>query len=290
MITKERLSALTRLLDDPDEEIFHQVELQFLEIGVSIIPDLEKVWEGTLNQALQHRIETLVQKIQFIYVKENLHEWATQREANLLEGAYWVAKYQFADISIEIIENVIEKLKHEIWLELNNNLTALEKVKIINHILFDVNKFSGNITNFDSPLNAYINQVLETKKGNPVSLSIIYSVIARRLGLPVYGVDLPKNFILAYRDEIASIQATTDDLNEEILFYINPFNKGMVFGRKEIDIFIKQQKMSQDKSFYIPCSNIQIIFRLLKSLESSYEKMGYLQKIKDIQELILILT
>jgi regulator of sirC expression with transglutaminase-like and TPR domain len=128
--------------------------------------------------------------------------------------------------------------------------------------------------------------VLETKKGNPVSLSIIYSVIAQRLNMPVYGVDLPKNFILAYRDEVSSLQATGDNVNEEILFYINPFNKGMVFGRKEIDMFIKQQKMNQEKSFYVPCSNTRIISRLLKSLANSYEKMGYVQKLKDIQELM----
>jgi hypothetical protein len=104
--------------------------------------------------------------------------------------------------------------------------------------------------------------------------------------MPVYGVDLPKNFILAYRDEVSSLQATGDNVNEEILFYINPFNKGMVFGRKEIDMFIKQQKMNQEKSFYVPCSNTRIISRLLKSLANSYEKMGYVQKLKDIQELM----
>jgi regulator of sirC expression with transglutaminase-like and TPR domain len=286
MVSKERINALTRLLDDPDEKIYHQVESQLLSIGISVIPELEKAWERTMDQLLQHRIELLVQKIQFINVKENIIEWAALRETNLLEGAFWVAKYQFSDIKLDNIEKEIERLKHEVWLELNNNLTALEKIKIINHILFDVNKFSGNITNFDSPLNAYINQVLETKKGNPVSLSIIYSVIAQRLNMPVYGVDLPKNFILAYRDEVSSLQATGDNVNEEILFYINPFNKGMVFGRKEIDMFIKQQKMNQEKSFYVPCSNTRIISRLLKSLANSYEKMGYVQKLKDIQELM----
>ncbi|MCX6257710.1 MAG: transglutaminase-like domain-containing protein [Bacteroidia bacterium] len=286
MVSNERINALIRLLDDPDEDIFTQVESMLFDIGLPVIDELERTWEGTLNLLLQHRIEQLIQKIQFANVRQNLVAWATTRENNLLEGAFWVARYQFSEIRYEDIDKQIEKLKHDVWLELNSNLTALEKVKIINHIMFDVNKLSGNIANFDSPLNSYINQVFETKKGNPVTLSIIYSVVAQRLNLPVYGVNLPKNFVLAYRDEISSLHAGNEDENEDILFYINPFNKGMVFGRKEIDLFIKQQKLSSDKSYYIPCSNIETIRRLLQYLAFSYEKMGYSQKLKDINDLI----
>jgi regulator of sirC expression with transglutaminase-like and TPR domain len=286
MVNKERINALIRLLDDPDDTIFTQVESLLFEAGLPIIPELEHTWESTMNQVFQHRIENLIQKIQFSDIRKNLGEWALLRENNLLEGAFWVAKYQFSDIKFEDIEKHVEKLRHEIWLELNNNLTALEKVKIMNHIIFDIHKFSGNISNFDSPLNSYINQVFETKKGNPVTLSIIYSVIAQGLSIPVYGVNLPKNFILAYRDEVASIQAGNDNDNDEILFYINPFNKGMVFGRQEIDMFLRQQKMTSDKSYYVPCRNVEIIRRLLQYLASSYEKMGYAQKLQDVQDLL----
>jgi regulator of sirC expression with transglutaminase-like and TPR domain len=99
----------------------------------------------------------------------------------------------------------VQQIKHDVWLEINDELTAMEKVKIINHILFDVHQFSGNIANYHAPQNSFINSVLETKKGNPVSLGILYMIIAQELQIPIYGVNLPEHFIVAYVDEYAKL-------------------------------------------------------------------------------------
>ena len=105
----------------------------------------------------------------------------------------------------------------------------MEKLKILNYILFDLHKFSSNNTDFYSPQNSYINQVLETRKETRSHCRLVYLAVAWKLGLPIYGVNLPKNFILAYKDELQD-----DDLGyneEDVLFYINPYNKGAVLGR-----------------------------------------------------------
>jgi len=181
----------------------------------------------------------------------------------------------------------IESIRNDVWIEINSNLTALEKVKILNYIIFDLHKFSRNNTDFYSPQNSYINQVFETKKGNPISLSIVYLSAAWKLGLPIYGVNLPKNFILAYKDEFRQLDAT--DESEDILFYINPYNKGAVLGRREIDYFITQQQLKPQPSFYLPCSNRDIIIRLINNLVLSYEKLGYAQKITRLKELLRVI-
>jgi len=126
------------------------------------------------------------------------------------------------------------------------------------------------------------------KKGNPISLSLLYSVIAQRLGIPIYGVNLPKNFILAYADEVANLKTYEGDENEQILFYINPFNRGAVFGRREIDYYIKQQKLEPQKAFYIPCSNAEIIQRMILNLIFSYEQQAFKEKVVELQELFKI--
>ena len=77
----------------------------------------------------------------------------------------------------------------------------MEKVRVLNHIIFDVHGFSGNTANFHAPQNSYINNVLESKKGNPLSLSVLYAVIAQRLDVNIYGVNLPEHFILAYVED-----------------------------------------------------------------------------------------
>jgi regulator of sirC expression with transglutaminase-like and TPR domain len=156
-------------------------------------------------------------------------------------------------------------------------------VKIINHVIFDKYKYTRNSANFYSPQNSYINQVIESRKGNPISLSIIYLSVAYKLKLPVYGVNLPKNFILAYKDEFRQQDL---DHGTDILFYINPYNKGTVLGRREIDYFIKQQNLQPDKAFYVPCSNTDILIRLINNLVLSYEKLGFQDKIDKLKKLM----
>ena len=161
----------------------------------------------------------------------------------------------------------------------------------MNHIIFEIHGYSGNTANFHAPQNSYINNVLESKKGNPLSLSILYSVIAQSLGLPVYGVNLPEHFILAYKDtdpEIAALMR--NDNNHGVLFYINAFSKGSAFGKREIDTFLKQINMKPMEMFYTPCSNVDIITRMLRNLIGAYEKLGYPEKVKDLEELLEAIT
>jgi len=287
-MSNNEIKALIDLLDDPDNEVFEIVKQKLLDQGTSVVPFLEKAWESSMNDLLQQRIENLTQSIQFISVKSSLIEWKHALDNDLLTGAYIIAKYQYPDLNFNIIEKQINAIKQDVWLELNENLTALEKVKILNHIIFDVHGFTRNTANFFSPQNSYINHVLDTHKGCPVSLAIIYASIAQNLNISVFGVNLPNNFILAYKDD-ASTTESFDGNSNAVLFYINPFNKGAVFGKREIDFFIQQQKLQPLKSYYNVCSNVEIIEELIQSLISAYERLGYPEKIKDFNLLLEVL-
>jgi regulator of sirC expression with transglutaminase-like and TPR domain len=286
-MNKQELRAIITLLEDPDGEIFEAVYQSLMDKGVDIVPDLEKAWEASENSSTQDKLETIIHKIQMNFVNKLLTVWIKGGATDLLEGAYVISKYQYPDLGLFEIQGPIEKIKHDVWLEINDNLTALEKVRILNHIIFDIHKFSANTTNYYSPQNSYLNQVILSKKGNPISLGIIYASVAQKLGLPIFGVNLPKNFVLAYMDEFNELLNPAAK-SDNVLFYINPFNKGAVLGRKEIDYFLKQQSITPDELFYQPCSNTDIIQRLLLNLIYSYEKLGYDLKIKDLQSLLKI--
>jgi len=283
---QKELYALISLLDDPDEEIYNHIRERLLSLGHEVIPALESAWEESFDTLIQNRIENIIQKIQFSKVAGSLREWSLHRSNDLLAGALLVARYQYPDLDEAKIRKHIEQIKQDVWLELNNNLTALEKVKVINHIMFDVHNFSGNTTNYHAPQNSYINNVLESKKGNPLSLSILYSIIAQDLDIPIYGVNLPEHFVLAYRDDDNIMSSITNEPTNNVLFYINPFSKGSVFNRKEIDAFLKQLKVTPQDYFYEPCSNIDMIKRLLRNLINSYEKLGYPHKIDELKQLL----
>lgn len=280
---KSKIEILISLLDDTDSEVIEAVTDNLLQQGLGIIPHLEKVWESTLNEKLQEKLENVIHEIQFETTKRNLKKWLKEGCTNVLEGATYLAQFQFPEIDLKDIDDKIERIRNDIWLDSNNHLTALEKVKILNYVIFDLHKFKRNSNNFYSPQNSFINQVLDTRKGNPISLAIIYMAVAYKLKLPVFGVNLPKNFILAYLDE-----SRTDDRGTRespVLFYINPYNKGAILGKREIDYFIKQQNIKFDESYYSVCHNKEIVIRLINNLVLSYEKLGFNDKIERLNEL-----
>ena len=199
-----------------------------------------------------------------------------------------VSKYQYPDLDYNVQKENVTRIEKDIWLELNSNLTALEKVKVINHVLFDINRFAGNKTNIDAPQNLFLNNILETRKGNHLSLGILYIILSQKLGIPIFGVNLPQHFILAYMDEVRDEKIALEDENE-VLFYVNPFNKGAVFTQREIELFIKHLKLKPNASFYKPCDNIDIIQRLLKNVIASYTKIGYLEKVEELEDILGVL-
>ncbi len=266
---REEIQALLQLLDDPNVEVNQTVSTRILEQGPTILPDLEAAWEGSMDPMHQDRIINLIQEIQTQYNHNQLQKWVRTEQNDLMKGVFLISRYQYPDLEMKELEISLDRIKKDVWLELNNNLTALEKVRILNHIIYDVHGFTKNTKNFYSPQNSFINQVLETGKGNPISLAVVYSIIAQGLNLPIFGVNLPKNFILAYKDVLVP---------EDILFYINPYNRGAVLGRREIEYFLKQQKIEPQESHFRPCSNLDILVRVLQNLINAYHKSGYREK------------
>lgn len=281
----KEVNALISLLDDPDGSVFENVKGKLMSMGDEVIPQLEHAWEHSFDPLMQKRIEQIIHTIQFDRTRKLFMEWAEPGKQDLLEGVILVARTQYPDLDVEKIRKQVEQIKQDVWLELNNNLTAFEKVKVLNHILFEVHGFSGNTSNYHAPQNSYLNNVLESKKGNPLSLSVVYALVAQQLGIPIYGVNLPEHFVLAYVDTYENWPPERED-EDKVLFYINPFSKGAIFTRKEIEAFLRQLKMPVDKKFYMPCTNVDMVRRLLNNLVNSYEKLGYPSKVKEMQELL----
>ena len=278
------IKALISLLDDPDELVFDQIRLKIESMGEEIIPVLEDAWEHDAYGILfQSRVENIIHNIQFDNVKADLGKWAATEEKDLLEGMLALAKYQYPEIDDDEIQTQVNKLEKDIWVEFHDGLTALEKLKVFNHIMFDVHGFEGNKKNYHSPDNSFINRVLESKRGNPISLAILYLILSERLHLPVYGVNLPRHFILAWGDlmDITSIEGG----DTKILFYINPFSGGSVFGKSDIDAFLKELKLKPNPIFFLPCSNYDIMVRSMNNLIHSYEEAGQGHKAEEIREL-----
>ena len=287
-MNEKEVQSLIKLLDDPDVEISSHVEEKLLSIGNEVIGYLENAWSHSLDSMLQERIENLVHKIQFSNVKQELELWYISGSFDLLQGMLIINKYQYPDLDEQKIINQIEDIKRDIWMQLIYEMSAVEKVKLINDVIYETHGFSGNTSNHQDPQNSYLSQVLESKKGNQILLAVIYSIISQKLDIPIYGVNLPQHFVLAYVDEeLAEHNNTSEnDFENRILFYINAFNKGFLFGRKDVDGFLKQLNLKPQQHFYEPCSNVEIIQRVLRNLISAYEKLSAVDKVAEVEEML----
>lgn len=285
MSDSTNIEALIHLIDDPDENIYQHVRDRLLQYGPDAIPYLEDSWsDKDFGLIFLNRVEQLIHDIQFEHTKLQLSLWQTG-EKDLLEGTIVIAKYQYPGIHEEHIWEFIETIRKDIWIELSQKQTAFEKIRIFNKIFFGKYNFHGDSKDFHSPTNSYINTVIESRKGNPLSLSIIYSVIAQSLGMPVYGVNLPNHFILAYIDEDGINQFTKAENNNGVLFYINPFSKGSLFDENEIHDFLKNLNLPASREYFEPCSNTSIIRRMLTNLISAFQQAGNAERVRELTEL-----
>jgi len=284
--TTKSIQALVRLCDDPDEGIYGHIKDKLISHGTAAIPFLEASWEeDDYGLLFQSRIEDLIHEIQYYAVKDDLKEWIDSPNKELLDGALLIARYQYPNFEEEKTRSEIKRIRDSIWLELSNRQTSFEKVRIFNKIFYGQEKFLGNSKDYNSPMNSYLNTVIETRKGNPLSLCVLYSIIAQSLDMPIYGINLPNHFILTYLDENKINPFIKSENKHGALFYINAFSKGGIFEEPEIDEFLKGLNKPKSREYYEPCSNSLIIVRMLTNLIASFQQSGSVKRVKELIEL-----
>lgn len=271
---ESELKALVSLLDDEDKQISSHVEEKILSLGKQAIPFLEQEWESNLNPAVQGRIEELIHTLQYELLKERLRDWYVSKDHDLLTGMWIIATFQYPDLELEKLRQELEQIYYDTWLEFRPDLYAFDQIKVINSVLFNKLKFGANTKNFHSPGNSMINVVLESRKGNPITLCVIYLLVAQKLKLPVRGVNLPNLFILTYKDD-----------NHQ--FYINAFNRGLIFNKQDIENYINELHLVPQKSFFEACDSVEIVRRALRNLVMSFEKMGEHAKAEEVKLLLI---
>lgn len=272
-MTKGEIKALISLLDDSDYDVAAYVEKQIAYLGEGIIPFLEEEWEETLNADLQKKIEDLIHNLQYDGLTKRLQAWKASGAENLLEGMFLVNSYLYPDVDFATINKAIDQLYFDAWTHMKDEMHPYDQVKSLNNVLFREKRFSANTKNFHSPANSMLHLVLETKRGNPLTLCVIYMTLAQRLSMPVYGVNLPNLFILTYK--LGDMQ-----------FYINVYNKGLILSKADIDNYILQLNLNPVDIFYEPCDNLDIVKRALRNLAFSFEKMDDPEKATEVNKLL----
>ncbi len=271
---KNKLKAMVSLLDDTDTEVVSLIENQLKELGKEIIPMLEEeIAQNSLSTIIEQRIANFIHQSNLEVLHDSFVEWKEDGGIDLLHGLWLIAKYQFPDLKIEDLRSSIKEIYMEVWIRTQEKMHPQDTIKVLNDVVFNYFKFEPNIKNFHAVSNSYLNDVLSNKKGNPVALSCVYILLAEKLDLPIFGVNLPNLFVLTYD-------------YPGMKFYINPFNRGQIFSASDIDDYLKQMKIEPDPKFYNSCSNLDIIPRILTNLSYAFNKIGKTEQQGEVNYLL----
>ncbi|RYD72453.1 MAG: hypothetical protein EOP53_21895 [Sphingobacteriales bacterium] len=282
MEENKEIKALLHLIDDPDEDVYHTVSEKLVSFGKNIIPNLENLWESIHNEETQERIELLIHRVHFRDLMDDTSVWG-QEPTDLLQGALIVNRYNYPEMQEDTVKQEIEKIRRNIWLELNNYLTPIEKINVMNSIFFNYYKHKGVEISYENPDQFLINKTLESRKGNAVSNGIIYLTLCDLLDIPVKAVNIPRQFILGYMDDSYDVNPTGNTA-DRIKFFIDPLT-GQMYSHKDIESYFKRLSVPPVASYYRPLNNKKVIQFLLDELSKCFDNDRNYYK---MDELILL--
>jgi len=268
METNNEISALFQLIDDPDEEVFDAVSKKIVNYGNPIIPNLEHLWETTPNEEVQVRIELLIHRLHYQDLSDEFHQWNVSGHHDLLLGALMVCKFQYPDTNTTSVLQEIEKVRRNIWLELNNYLTPLEQINIVTSILYSYYGLKGNEINYQEPNDFMLHKALEAKRGNQISNGILYLALCEMLDIPVKAIPIPKQFVLAYFKPGYSDESLPNPINK-IEFFIDP-TSGQVFTHQDVDNYFKRIAVPPVGTYFKPQKNKAVIQHLLEEFSKCF--------------------
>lgn len=288
MSEKSEISALVHLLEDPDENIYIHIKEKLMEIGPECIPLLEKAsFEEELGLLFNDRAKNLIHEIGFKKLIEKHQDWVNI-PASLFDGVTEIDQYFFPNTTLNYINHEINQMVDDISIQLTNSMSPVEKVMIINNVLFDNYKIYGDKENYHLAENSSLGNLIKNKKGNPLTISILYIEIANRLNIPIKGINLPNHFVVGYVNEnsFGEFKQQNEYKRADVLFYINAFSKGVILQHVDLEDFLSEIKLENDEKYFTPCNNKDICKRILTNLVYSYKdsKIKYLKN--DLQEII----
>lgn len=259
----KEIDTLIHLLDDPDREVYSMISTRIIEQGPAVIPTLERARELSSNALQQERIAHILQAMQSKLAMQGLENWMGHRYHNLLEGAYWLAKQSYPHLHLEDLQVAVNDIIKDVWINLQDPMTPEEKVKTLDFFFFRHHHFHLSDNENLLPQHNYINNVIESRTGSLVALSLLYLHIGQEAGLPLQAVCMPNSFILAYTDN-----------NGDVLFYLHAFQPGVKLFRKDIDLYFSRSDIQPKEDYYLPKPNTNALLYLLEMQIYCYERDG----------------
>ena len=279
MATKNEIESLIYLLEDPDPEIQSSVHNRFRELGENAVPLLDQFKTESKNDSERELINDIIHTITFGTLYEDfsdLLERGINSRRQLETASLLLARFGNPTLRTEEYHRKLDQFANEIYSDIAYRPSESQQMHILLKYVFRELRFRGDDKDYHNPENAYLDRVVDRRKGLPISLSLIVMFLARRLDLPFYGVNMPIHFMLVF-----------EGVRQNIL--IDPFDGGTIVTYDQCHYFLKKNGVEPRPEHMQRTSELEILARSVRNLMHSYSKSEKNEKVKDLQSLLQLI-
>lgn len=203
---------------------------------------------------------------------------AEDERIDLLRAALLIARAEYPELKIEPYVAHVESLARRVCMQVPDFGDPNETIAALNRVLFEEEGFRGNREEYYDPRNSFLNDVIDRKLGIPITLSVVYMEVAKRAGLPLFGVGMPGHFMLKHYDP------------EGRQVLIDAYNHGAIVSAGECQSKldeIYQGRLELQPEFLVAVGKRQILTRMLNNLKNIYASSRSFRKALPIVDMIL---
>ena len=252
--------AVLALLDDPSPAVRKALLAHFAAQGEPARVFLENL-ASSGGRLLATHARSYLEELKFTDPVSEFRDFIRSLNYELETGALLLARTVFPDTDIGLSCQRLDDLAARCRELIAEPLSVREKCRVINRVLFHENGFRGNLEHYTDPLNSFLPVVLERRKGIPLSLSIVYLLVAQRLGIDLEPVGLPGHFMVGCYLEDAPL-------------YIDPFEQGAFRSPEEVFAFLKSGSHQPKISDLAPATVREVLCRSCRNLVNHYTAAG----------------
>jgi regulator of sirC expression with transglutaminase-like and TPR domain len=271
------LRSLVALLDDEDPRSLKLVRSRLFDVGMAAIPYLEAAREASPPE-FAARLDAMSDELRYRELKRTFLTLAAERIPDLETGAFLLARFVRPSADPGVYRLWLDRVALAASDGIAEDASTAEAVKLLSAHLFQSMGFAGNETNYYDPDNSCLARVIDTRRGIPVTLSILYLLVAKRLKLPVYGVGTPGHFLLGFREEGEP-------------HFLDAFRQGRPLEAAEVRRMLVRNGYEFRPDYLKPCGPREILARMMRNLLSIYQKTGAVERAERLSVLVeIVLT
>ncbi len=277
-LAENQKRALISLLADENVTVYQAVKDKLLSLG-PIAADWVKRYSLSDDPLLRRRAREIIEYFGRQRADRDFLSFCLSQgeHFDLEQASLLLAQTQYPETNPEGYSAVLDNFAGDVRERVDLSGAPEAILKAINDYLFTEQGFEGNEQGYYDPQNTYLNRVIDRRKGNPISLCLVYLLIARRLQLPLVGIGLPGHFL-------CRLQTPRDEL------YVDAFNHGKLLSKSDCIRYVLQIRHRLDEGYLSPLTPRRMLLRTCANLHQIYTQTRQPAEMQRLQHYVVALA